>query len=206
MALGGGKIAGHSGTDFKHRVAYSAIKKYNRKNNPPSKHRSSNPKPPSRYQYNESTIFLNLTSTLILILTFLIVGFLFFQETAPLVLKTTDYEQLRLTREAIRQQEFNDSRLTNFSYYLNVGELYYNRGNQEAAQANFQKALSYTDKEQDIYVKYARSLSEQCYQDGYNCNTAAAYIEYVANKQLVSNSEINALRAKVTAGVNKFTH
>ena len=162
MGFGGSKIVGHSGTSFKHRKAFTKIKKFNKLTELSYENA---PELNDQEQVRKPMISRNLSKKgrvreyVVLAVIIIISLFLFLHFIDILNSKSTNYLGASLERHTEHRARLD---LENYNHFIDVGYDNLRRNNLDNAQLYFVKALEIDTKGKEAREGVTQVLHQQC--------------------------------------------
>ncbi len=184
---GHSKIAGHSGTEFKHRKAFSKIKHYHQqssvKNNVPGTEEFLLPIPatvPTNYlqAYQKERSIKLLINLPVFLIAISLVGYLlinFSNECEKSFVQ--NYERGLSNLEKNKEEKIR--RIKNFTYFYNSGNYHLQKNELLKAQKKFTRALALDEYNIDARIGLTETLIAQCQQYHLFCKEAQIQLDFL---------------------------
>jgi len=197
------KIAGHSGTSFKHRKAFDKRKAYQKQssNTKKSADKTSIKLPikssvPTDYQkaYQQERRFKLFFKLPVFLITIIVIGFVIVNSSSHYkeALNARNHSnkiELEMVMEAVQREDY--------LFLVNSGYYYYRRKKLDTAQWEFTRALSIDEYGKEARIGLTRTLIEQCKEYHRACDEISENIEFIRGMKYMSDSKIKEMEEQV---------
>jgi len=195
---GPGKISGHTGTEHKHRKAFSKIKSYQQSQNRSNYSKSGDfilpikSSVPTNYQqaYQQDRKFKLFFKLPVFLITIIVIGFVFVKSSSHYkdALNARNYHQ-KQDLEAIKMQVQRDDYL----FLVHSGYYYYRRKQLSTAQSEFIRALSIDEYGKDARIGLTKTLIERCIAYHEGCEEIQPNLDFIRGMKYLPELKIKEL-------------
>lgn len=192
------KIPGHSGTDFKHRKAFSKIKKYYRDQqiirSPKSDCESAikaTQQNPIKYRFSKRDKILNLGVKFPLFLLFTTMAFFVLKNFTNYYFTKFEKSNRQFVIDLNKQAE--KEKKDAYDLFVRTAQSYLHVNKLDKAQSEFIRALSLDNYGKLARIGLTKTLIKKCKQQQEFCDEIKPHLDYLEQMKYLSKKEIETL-------------